>query len=155
MTVKMYKLVQNMMLFCITGVMIIMFCMITFLDMNPYVVMSGSMEPALPVGSICLVDCQAIYPDAGEIISYKAGDSIVTHRVKAVTKDGYVTKGDANDCMDPAAVKQKQVIGTCKGNIPYLGYVVMFLRTAKGIAITVIGIILWCLLGKLIENRRE
>ena len=113
------------------------------------------MEPELPVGSLCFIDCQQKEPDAGDIISYKAGDSVITHRVAEVTDEGYVTKGDANDSKDPGIVKQKQVFGTCIFSIPKAGYAVMFFRSLKGIILTITFVICFSLLGRLLENRRE
>ena len=113
------------------------------------------MEPELPVGSLCMIDCQQKEPEAGDIISYKAGDSVITHRVIEVTDEGYVTKGDANDSKDPGLVKQKQVFGTWGFSIPKAGYAVIFFRSLKGIILTITFVICFSLLGRLLESRRE
>ena len=118
MALRIYKVIQNVLLIGVLTVVTGLISMIVILDMNPYVVISGSMEPALPVGSVCIVDCQQRSPDEGDIISYKAGEGIVTHRVIDVTEDGYVTKGDANDTKDPGIVKEKQIFGTCVASVP-------------------------------------
>ena len=113
MALRIYKVIQNVLLIGVLAVVTGLLSLIVILDMDPYVVVSGSMEPALPVGSVCIVDCQQRSPDKGDIISYKAGEGIVTHRVIEVTEDGYVTKGDANDTKDPGIVKEKQIFGIC------------------------------------------
>ena len=155
MLIRIYKAVQTLLLIAVVAIIAALFSVIVFLDMNPYVIVSGSMEPELPVGSLCMIDCQQKEPDAGDIISYKAGDSVITHRVIEVTDEGYVTKGDANDSKDPGIVKQKQVFGTCVFSIPKAGYAVMFFRSLKGSVLTITFVICFSLLGRLLENRRE
>lgn len=155
MALRIYKVVQNVILIGVLAVVTGLISMIVILDMNPYVVVSGSMEPTLPVGSVCIVDCQQRSPDEGDIISYKAGDSIVTHRVIEVTDDGYITKGDANDTKDSGTVKEKQIFGTCVASAPKVGYVVMFLRSALGIFTVVMSAICFGFIGRLLESRRE
>lgn len=155
MILKIYRGVQIFILALIVAVVVGMFSLVTVLDMKPYVVVSGSMEPELPVGSICLIDSADKEPKAGEIISFKAGDAVVTHRVVTVTDEGYVTKGDANDGVDPGIVKSEQIVGTYAADIPYAGYAVMFLRTMKGIILTMTFVTCFTLFGLLLERRRE
>ena len=154
MLIRIYKAVQTLILIEVVAIIAALFSVIVFLDMNPYVIVSGSMEPELPVGSLCMIDCQQKEPETGDIISYKAGDSVITHRVVEVTDEGYVTKGDANDTKDPGIVKPKQVFGTYVFNIPKAGYAVMFFRSLKGIVLTITFVICFSLLGRLIENTR-
>ena len=155
MLIRIYKAVQTLLLIAVVTIIATLFSVIVFLDMNPYVIVSGSMEPELPVGSLCMIDCQQKEPETGDIISYKAGDSVITHRVIEVTDEGYVTKGDANDSKDPGIVKQKQVFGTCVFSIPKAGYAVMFFRSLKGSVLTITFVICFSLFGRLLENRRE
>lgn len=155
MLIRIYKAVQTLLLIAVVAIITALFSAIVFFDMNPYVIVSGSMEPELPVGSICFIDCQQKAPEAGDIISYKAGDSVITHRVVEVTNEGYVTKGDANDSRDPGVVKQTQVFGTYVFNIPKAGYAVMFFRSLRGIVLTITFVICFGLFGRLLESRRE
>ena len=127
--------------------------LIVILDINPYVIVSGSMESELPVGSVCLVDCQQKEPEVGDIISYKAQDAIITHRVIEKTDDGYITKGDNNSVADPGIVKPKQIFGTVICSIPKVGYAVMFMRTLKGIMLIAIGAVCFGLIGRLLERK--
>ena len=127
--------------------------LIVILDINPYVIVSGSMESELPVGSVCLVDCQQKEPEVGDIISYKAQDAIITHRVIEKTDDGCITKGDNNSVADPGIVKPKQIFGTVICSIPKVGYAVMFMRTLKGIMLIAIGAVCFGLIGRLLERK--
>ena len=68
-----------------------------------YNVISGSMEPEIPVGSLILV--APSQPESiieGDIIAFESTDSVVTHRVVENKKlEGeLITKGDANEKED-------------------------------------------------------
>ena len=155
MAIRIYKVIQAMLLALTVSLILVLGFLIVILDINPYVIVSGSMEPELPVGSVCLVDCQQKEPEVGDIISYKAEDAIITHRVIEKTDGGYITKGDSNSVADPGIVKPKQIFGTCIYSVPKIGYAVMFMRTLKGIVLIAIGAVCFGLLGRLLENRRE
>ncbi|MGO2863620.1 MAG: signal peptidase I [Brevibacterium sp.] len=97
---------------------------------EPYTVVSGSMEPTIPTGSI--VVSQKVEPDEvsfGDVVTYQlhSGQPLtVTHRVVAVDivegETRYRTKGDANDAEDPAPVRPEQIRGVVKYHIPLVGY---------------------------------
>lgn len=64
-----------------------------------YNVVSGSMEPEIPVGSVIYV--KAVSPETveeGDIIAFTSGVSVISHRVVSnQTVEGkFTTKGDAN-----------------------------------------------------------
>lgn len=99
---------------------------------QPYSVLTGSMRPDYPPGSLIVVkpvDADSI--DVGDVITYqmRSGDpEVVTHRVVEVTRadDGerrFITRGDANNVDDEPAVRPVQVRGRLWYSIPYLGYV--------------------------------
>ena len=155
MAIRIYKGIQAMLLVMTVTLIMGLGFLIVILDINPYVIISGSMEPELPVGSVCLVDCQHKEPEVGDIISYKAQDTIITHRVIEKTDGGYITKGDSNSVADPGIVKSKQIFGTCIYSVPKIGYAVMFMRTFKGIVLIAIGAVCFGLIGRLLENRRK
>ena len=153
MAIRIYKVIQAMLLVMTVSLIMGLGFLIVILDINPYVIISGSMEPELPVGSVCLVDCQNKEPEAGDIISYKEQDTIITHRVIEETDDGYITKGDSNSVADPGIVKPKQIFGTVICSIPQVGYAVMFMRTLKGIVLIAIGAVCFGLIGRLLERK--
>lgn len=109
------------------------FCMILlFSGIYPYIVLSGSMEPAVKTGSIILVQTRAEHVKQGDVILYQSGNENITHRIVGHTGKDYITKGDANAQNDFFPVKQKQIKGKVIYAIPLLGYVVLFIRTLKG-----------------------
>ena len=100
-----------------------------------YDIISGSMEPAIPVHSIVLVQSAApedIQP--GEIVAYQGGDSVVVHRLveNHVVEGELVTKGDANAEPDPLKVAYGSVLGTVTLHIPFIGVYAGALNTLTG-----------------------
>lgn len=99
-----------------------------------YTVLSGSMSPTIETGSVVIVkekDIEAIKKQ--DIITFKNEANVVsTHRVVKILKDDnnieFVTKGDANDILDPQSIKSKDVIGQVAFNIPLAGYIVVFIQ---------------------------
>ena len=102
---------------------------------KPFVVITGSMEPAIHIGSICFVnenvDFESIQTD--DVISFRAGKStMVTHRVIEVTPEGLTTKGDANNTTDVSQVTKENYVGKIVFNIPKAGRMMLFLQNQTG-----------------------
>ncbi len=112
------------------------------------VVLSGSMEPTIHVGSLAVV-APAKPADlvVGDVITYRAHerpDQLVTHRLVGVDHDAegrlrYATKGDANNTIDQVTVDQNAVLGRVMFSVPFAGYVVDFARRPEG-KIVLIGL---------------
>ena len=89
-----------------------------------YNVVSGSMEPTIPVGSMIYVksaDGENIRE--GDIIAFVSGSSVITHRVTEnnLEKHELTTKGDANELEDFSKVPYFNLIGVVKFHVPELG----------------------------------
>lgn len=103
---------------------------------RPVYIKSGSMEPTLPVGSLCFVNTRIVQTELnkGDIIVFSAKGVKVAHRIIGKTQRGFRTKGDANDNPDLGEVPKEHVEGIVIGApIPLLGYVTAFLRSQIGI----------------------
>lgn len=89
----------------------------------PFVVLSGSMEPAVRTGAIAYINTNDKICGEGDIITFRLGDgNLVTHRIIRNEGGSLVTKGDANESVDAAAVKAEQVVGTYMFQVPQAGY---------------------------------
>lgn len=108
---------------------------------SAYVILSGSMAPAIPVGGVVVAQKQPKY-EQGDAVTFVQGKTTVTHRVASVdTSTGtvaYTTKGDANKSVDPGSVTESAVTGKVLWTIPYLGYLVEFAKTPKGFLVLVV-----------------
>jgi len=110
-------------------------------DTQFFFVSSGSMEPAVPVGSTVVVkpvDYTTLRE--GDIICFKHSKErpTVTHRIIEITYNGFVTKGDANEEPDPFVLERKDIIGKVVLTIPYLGYLSHFVKTPLGFTLLII-----------------
>lgn len=106
-----------------------------------YSVISGSMEPEYPVGSLIYVkkvDPSEIKVD--DVITYVLpSETPSTHRVVRIDEEKqlFYTKGDANETEDGAPVHFKNLIGTPVFKIPYLGYVAYYIQHPPGMYIAI------------------
>jgi signal peptidase I len=108
-----------------------------------YIVLSGSMGPAFEAGSMVFVrPAEPGTIESGDIITYKGTESnaLTTHRVVEVLNEGglkYITKGDANDINDGTPVPAGNVVGRVHYSAPYVGYLMSFAQTKKGLILLV------------------
>ena len=115
-----------------------------FAGYDAYVVVSGSMEPNIPVGSL-------VYSHKEDPASLQAGDVIVfvdpargttpiTHRI--VENDPaagtIITKGDANENRDVNPAAYDNVLGKVVLHIPRMGFIAAMLTSTLGKVITVL-----------------
>ncbi len=121
---------------------------------RPYVVLSGSMEPEIKTGSICLIDTDCDYDElkVGDVIAFTNGRISVTHRIYEF-RDGLIcTKGDANDSPDQYFISEGNYLGRYVGSVPFAGYVVAWLQTKRGMILTVTTGVSLMLLDALISE---
>lgn len=104
------------------------------------VVLSGSMEPAIKMGSIVVIKPEKNYIKK-DIITYQdlaKSKTTITHRVFEASGSAYITKGDANKIPDTTKIFPKQIIGKVIFVIPYLGYPVSFTKTLPGLILVIV-----------------
>jgi len=105
-------------------------------------VYSGSMEPAIPVGSIAVI--KPTNPETlkiNDIICFRIESEsaiTVTHRIIDITNEGFITKGDANEDPDQWIVRKENVVGKVIAVIPYIGYLGHFVRTPAGFILLIV-----------------
>lgn len=125
-----------------------------FFGIKPFVVLTGSMEPAIYGGD--LVITKTVDPaqlKAGDIIAYKSGNSVITHRIKEISGGAFIMQGDANNATDESPVVYAQVEGIYLFKIGKLGNVAMLMQTPTGMLIFV-GIPLCAFIAYDIIRRR-
>ena len=121
-----------------------------------YEVVSGSMEPEIPVGSVIYV--KAVAPEEvreEEVIAFWSGSSVITHRVveNRLAEREFVTKGDANAAEDLRAVPYAELIGRVIRHFPKVGRLMALYTGSIGkgcmILLAVCGSMLNMLAGRL------
>ncbi len=110
-----------------------------------YAVMTGSMDPQIPIGSLAYIDTKASFEEIieGDVIAYKineTSDNVCMHRVTGFDweKEGLITKGDANEYTDLIPIESNSYKGKEVGCIPCLGFIVDQLANAKALVISII-----------------
>ena len=135
-------------------------------------VLSGSMEPKYPTGSILYVkDVDPFTLKKDDVITYMLGNEktrdpedyiLATHRIIEVIPDPedpsvirFRTKGDNNDIADEVPVHCQNVVGTPVFHIPYLGFVANYIQNPPGMYIAIAAgavLILMCFLPDLLSE---
>ncbi len=98
-------------------------------------VLTGSMAPALPVGSVVYAaPADPAQLEEGDIVVFTRGGETVTHRVESnhTVEGELITKGDANAEPDLAPVPYSAVQGKVVIDAPWLGDILSALATGVG-----------------------
>lgn len=105
-------------------------------------VSGGSMEPTITANDIVAVMPATTQPAVGDIITFHYPSEndekvVLIHRVIKVVKEGYITKGDANEVPD-GVVAPEDVTGVMVFKIPFIGVLLHLARTPIGYLTVVI-----------------
>ena len=92
------------------------------------IVVSGSMEPAIPVNTVNIIKiCDASELEVGDILCYKYDKDII-HRITEIKDvDGRIvinTRGDANKYADGIEITEDMVIGKVVSTIGWSKYII-------------------------------
>lgn len=131
--------------------------------LRSFVVLSGSMEPLLPVGSMIFVSPTFPYK-SGDVIAFQnSAGQTVTHRIIEKINQGHVIgyklQGDANKSPDTEIIPEGQVLGKQFFTIPYIGFFISYLRTVQGFAVFIlfptlvyVGLELWNIKKEIVKE---
>ncbi|MWV41696.1 signal peptidase I [Natrialba sp. INN-245] len=110
-----------------------------------FVVLTGSMAPAIDPGDVVVVDeTDPATIESGDVITFARDgtNTPVTHRVVGVADAGgglaFETKGDANSEVDAGLVPAENVLGVVVLTIPYIGYVIQMTNSTAGFLLLVV-----------------
>lgn len=135
------------------------------LGITPLAVQSGSMSGTasdhIEIGDLIFVKpVRAIDLREGDIIAFKEGSIVVTHRIVRIeTEDNgtlkFVTKGDANNAEDTQPASAANLVGKYAGRIPHVGDVALFAQKPVGMALFIAVPVLCFVLYDASARRRE
>lgn len=163
---------------CCTVILVAMLILLVLLPRLmgwvPLTVLSGSMEPAIPVGSQVVVDRIETEEElanitTGDVITFMPepdDPTLVTHRVisQGIRGEGGIalkTRGDANDADDPGTVTLQQIRGVTRYHVPYVGYVASLLDAQQKktgtiiVAVILFGYAGWNIVAALRDRRHD
>lgn len=115
----------------------------SFLGIKTYVIISGSMEPNINIGDIVITKDEVNDLQIGDIISYRKGHSVITHRISQVNNNEkgeqtYKTKGDNNNTEDSEEISNEDIEGKVVKIIPKIGKISLVLQNKMIIIIILI-----------------
>ena len=157
---KIHKVIKVLINTLMTLLLIIgiVFIILYFIGIEPFVVESGSMKPTIEKYSLSFINKHIQYQDIKEndIIAFKASSGArVTHRAINITEEGIETKGDANSRSDGITTTKENFIGKNIFSIPKLGYVIKLIQTTSGKVILITMIIAILILGFLEDAKKK
>ena len=98
---------------------------------NAFVIVSNSMNPSIPIGSVIYTKREPSYK-TGDIVTFLQKGTAITHRIEDVIIIGsqiyYSTKGDANTISDFDLVERGSILGKTFFSLPYIGEIIVALR---------------------------
>ena len=132
----------------------------SFFGWKPFIVLSGSMETQISAGDIVVVkEIDTKELKKGDIIAFKDGNIVITHRIEEVTEiDGktqYITKGDNNSTQDIGYVLPEQIEGVFKFKVSRLGNLAMFIQTPLGMIVCLSIPIIIIILLQTTDSKKE
>ena len=137
---------------------------ISLFGYKAYRITTDSMSPSINTGDVIIVKkVQEEKLQAGDVITFKQQDKVITHRITHIDKqDGkkqYTTKGDNNNLEDNEKIEYSEIEGENVLTIPKLGYFIYALEN-QIVFLFIILILLITLFFKIrkdekLENRRE
>jgi signal peptidase len=129
-----------------------------------YTVLSGSMEPEYPVGSLIWVKPTAASELAvGDVITFRLGNGTKgTHRIVDIDSSTasalkFQTKGDANEEAD-GWINASQIVGKAVFSVPYLGYAIVYIQSPPGLYVALsaaAGLLLLAILPEFIFSEKK
>ena len=136
---------------------------------TPLTVLTSSMEPGLPPGTLVIV--RPVAAEAlrlGDVVTYQmeSGDArVVTHRITSIasSSDGsrsFIVQGDNNSAPDDDPVLAEQIQGRLWYAVPYVGYVNNVVNGANRawiipvLTIAVFGYAGFMVAGGVLDHRR-
>ena len=124
-----------------------------------FVIVSKSMEPTIMTGDAIVV--KEVNPEdlkVGDIISFRDGNSINTHRIVEIVSDNgkkrFRTKGDNNKNVDKELVTTSKVEGTYQLRIKGFGKVIKILNSKVTLVILLAFLILILIYEVRISKRK-
>ena len=125
---------------------------LVLLGYRPFVLMSGSMAPLYPEGSLCFVNTRIPLEDlsVGDVLVYRESDFLVLHRLVGIESeaDGVIhaqLQGDTNNIAQDVELSSINYVGRETFTIPVLGAAVEHIPSALIWSLAAVFIILACI----------
>ena len=119
----------------------------SFLGVKSFIIVSESMEPTIMTNDLIFItNTSKENLEVGDIISFKTGDYINTHRIVRIEeKNGeevYITKGDNNNSEDRTPVKLQDIEGKYLFRLPGFGKITEILKSKVTLVILLVFLVI-------------
>ncbi|MDP2930537.1 MAG: signal peptidase I [bacterium] len=143
---KPFKIIYYFFLTCIALIAVLLIFSVFPITGNYklMIVQSGSMSPAIKMGSIVIVKPVQDYKIGdvitfGEMTKTKAPTSHRIYDIKVQAGEPmYITKGDANNAPDTREITKRDIVGKVLFSVPFVGYAVDFAKKPFGFTLIII-----------------
>lgn len=102
-------------------------------------VISGSMQPTIMAGDLLIIHEQEEYKTQ-DIVTYRDGRGLITHRIVEIRNGQAVMQGDANNVADDP-VSVEHIEGKVVLKIPLAGNLILFLKTPMGMLLLILVLV--------------
>ncbi|MDE5414610.1 signal peptidase I [Alkalihalobacterium chitinilyticum] len=104
---------------------------------QPLIVLSNSMMPEFKASDMIIIKEKEIIQE-GDVITFRADQNLVTHRVIDAQGEYFETQGDNNVYPDSELVHMSSILGVHQFTIPSFGKISSFIASPLGIIVFVI-----------------
>lgn len=141
------SVVSWLLLIAMVGILALTIVIPRITGSTPYTVLTGSMEPTYPPGTLIVVkptDSAALGIGDAITFQWESGKpDVVTHRITSVQYSAkgelrFTTQGDANRAPDERPVVPEQIRGKVWYSVPYAGYVNNYITGKQRSALLVV-----------------
>lgn len=140
----MKKVLYRIFVFIVLSIIIInIFSMfhISIFGLRLFRVGTGSMVPYLNINDYIIIKKSNNY-EVGDVVTYKVDDLYITHRIVSISENGVVTKGDANNIVDPV-VEKNNIVGKVILRLGFVGFIFyLFSKIYTWVLLFVIGLLI-------------
>ena len=119
----------------------------SFLGIKSFVIVSESMEPTIMTEDVIFItNTSRESLEVGDIISFRIGDYINTHRIIIIEQQNgeevYITKGDNNNAEDRTPVKFEDIEGKYLFRLPGFGRITDILKSKVTLVILLVFLVI-------------
>ena len=119
----------------------------SFLGIKSFVIVSESMEPTIMTeDAIFIKNTSKEDLEVGDIISFRTGDYINTHRIVRIEErngeEVYITKGDNNESEDRGYVEFQDIEGKYLFRIPGFGIITEILKSKVTLVVLLVFLVI-------------